>query len=123
MLIPLPDSTLLALREDFNFAFVFGEEDYGNTPSVGFTRADIAELYFVHYGERDEEAWRCVGRLQDGRYFLAEGGCDYTGWDCRASNHGETFPDDAALIRALGDDLRSKMGLGLDGLGSTQVRA
>lgn len=35
-------------------------------------------------GENDGPPWRCWGRLQDGRWFYLEAGCDYTGWDCQA---------------------------------------
>ncbi len=28
--------------------------------------------------------WRWIGRIPDGRWFLVEAGCDYTGWDCQS---------------------------------------
>ena len=115
----LPQNLLDGMREDYDFAFVFGESDQGNTPPLGFTRAEVAELYAIEYGENDGPDWWCVGRLGDGRYLHAVGYCDYTGWDCQAANRGETWDTWEAFIANVGDEVRSKMGAGLDGLGST----
>lgn len=114
---------LLKFQDDYDFEFVFGEKDYGNTPPIGFTRAEIQELYLVEYGENDGAEWRAIGLLIDGRYFRATGGCDYTGWDCQAGNNGETWDSYEAFVAGLGDDDRSKLGLGIDGLGSSHVTA
>lgn len=124
MLTPLPAVDLAAMLDDDDFAHVFGEatED-GNTEELGFTTADVAELYLVEYGAPDAGEWRAIGRLNDGRYFRVSGGCDYTGWDCRASNEGETWPDLGAFVAGIGDADRALLGLGLDGLGSTVVKA
>lgn len=50
-----------------------------------FSVADIAEVICARAGERDERDWRAVVRLKDGRFGFLTAGCDYTGWDCRAS--------------------------------------
>ena len=82
------------LMSDGNWAEVFGDESSGNTdkttdecpPGSGVdrtppTRADVAEIIAGVNGERDEDSWVGVFRLKDGRYLVASGWCDYTGWD------------------------------------------
>ena len=119
----LPKEELVKMKDDYDFEFVFGEKSLsGNTPPIGFTRVHVAEAYLIEYGDNDGPEWRCIGRLTSGDYFRATGGCDYTGWDCQASNSGETWPDLDAFIRGLGDNDRALLGLSLDGLGSSVVR-
>lgn len=87
------------LLSDYNWAHVFADETYGITskdtrPAVPDnaidltppSRSDIAEIIAVAQGERDSEEWLGLFILKDGRYLVANGGCDYTGWDCQASN-------------------------------------
>lgn len=109
-----------ALLDTYDFAEVFGEGwcTY-NCPPLDFARADVADLYLCIEGENDGAEWVAVGRLRDGRYFRASGGCDYTGWDCQASNSGETWPDWERFVSGLGDEHRAALGLGVDALGST----
>lgn len=89
--------TIEELLDDYDWAHVFGEEDDGNcddsTDAIGTCpadppprREDVAEIICSRDGENDGESWIGVFRLKDGRYLFAEGGCDYTGWDCQASN-------------------------------------
>ena len=87
---PLPQSALVELQQREDFKCVFGEPgNYsGSCDPLGFTRADIAELYLVAQGDNDGPDWVAVGRLNDDRYFLASGGCD-TGWDWQSSNSGQ----------------------------------
>lgn len=49
-----------------------------------FNENDIETVLAVYEGERDEEDWRWVLQLKDGRYVFLQGGCDYTGWDCQS---------------------------------------
>lgn len=93
--MPLKEITLAELVEDFNWASVFGEETNGGNTSnhcdpcppestvdtTPPTRADVAEIIAAVNGENDEESWLGVFLLKDGRYLLACGSCDYTGWD------------------------------------------
>ena len=92
---------MLELLDECNWSEVFGEGDGGNcTPIIprripgetcsleGFTREDVAEILGVAEGQRDEEEWVVCGKLKDGRFFVAAGSCDFTGWDCHASNNG-----------------------------------
>ena len=50
-------------------------------PQPQFTRRDVAKIIAQAEGENDGADWICVGRLRDGRWFVVQGGCDYTGWD------------------------------------------
>ena len=87
------------LRSDYDWEEVFGEGSGGNcdgeiqvippgakVDSSGVSRAKVVEVIGAINGENDEAAWFGVFLLDDGRYLVAEGGCDYTGWDCRAGN-------------------------------------
>ena len=83
------------LLNDCDWAHVFGEANEPNcdaTPeplppedaSVDLSmpkRSDVAEIIAAVNGENDSDAWDGVFRLNDGRYLLASGSCDYTGWD------------------------------------------
>jgi hypothetical protein len=92
--------TLDQLLTDWDWGEVFGEGGGGNcdkatdeippgaeginkTPPM---RADVAEVIAAVNGENDGDEWIGVFRLNDGRFLVAAGGCDYTGWDCQASN-------------------------------------
>lgn len=94
---------MLKELDDYDWAEVFGEGSGGNctpiqparpvfdkvTSTETFSRENVVSLLGLSEGEKDERDWVCYGKLKDGRYFVARGGCDYTGWDCRASNSGD----------------------------------
>lgn len=108
---------------DYDWAEVFGEGSGGNCTPIHpspqppttnmdvttFGREDVEDILAMEAGENDGPAWIIYGKLKDGRFFAARGGCDYTGWDCQASNSG-----DVALTRedierfGLSDDERSR---------------
>jgi hypothetical protein len=88
--------------DDYNWAEVFGEGSGGNCTEISpqpapdykgsvatFSRKDVKTILGISEGEHDERDWIVYGKLKDGRYFVARGGCDYTGWDCRAGNSGD----------------------------------
>ncbi len=78
------------------FAFAGDPEGHENPPDVNivngdeqcsnnlFSRKDVVIIYGARAGENDEEEWLIWGRIQDGRFFYIEAGCDYTGWDCQS---------------------------------------
>lgn len=76
--------------DDWGEAFKFAQSEHvstfpgSKTPIHGFTREDVAEVFGKKEGQNDGDPWRCWGRLNDGRFFYLEAGCDYTGWDCQA---------------------------------------
>lgn len=91
----LKEITLEQLQEDdFNdWAYVFGEKDGSSisnetdpcppgsdVDTTSPKRADVVEIIAAANGENDEKEWIGVFRLRDGRFLLAEGSCDYTGW-------------------------------------------
>ncbi len=45
------------------------------------SRIDIAEIIAAVNGKNDRDSWLGVFLLKDGRFLVAEGSCDYTGWD------------------------------------------
>lgn len=99
---------LLASRD---WAQVFCEENDGNVTDtveacppgtvIDLTppkRADVVEIIAAYEDEGDINEWQGVGvfRLRDGRFLMAEGSCDTTGWGCRAGNSlevGHTLAD------------------------------
>ena len=94
--------------DDWDWAEVFGEGGGGNCTAIipnkqpptaavspdTFSREDVSQIFAMEDGENDGPDWIIYGLLKDGRFFAARGGCDYTGWDCQASNSG-----DVALTR------------------------
>jgi hypothetical protein len=76
-----------------------------------FTRDDVVECIAMQEGENDGPSWIGVFKLANGRYAFAEGGCDYTGWDCQASGGGIVADSFEALVQwALSDDDRDRLG-------------
>lgn len=85
---------MLECLDAYDFAEVFGEGTGGNcTPIIPkcapfdkvslstFSREDVAEVKGQSEGEPDGISWIVWGVLKDSRFFLADGSCDYTGWD------------------------------------------
>jgi hypothetical protein len=115
--------------DNYDWAEVFGEGSGGKctpivpnrlvtdteTPITTFGREDVEKIYGQVEGENDGPDWVVWGQLKDGRWFVARGGCDYTGWDCRASNSGDVAPSKKSLIRfGMSEDERERFGLKLD---------
>jgi hypothetical protein len=99
------------LLESCAWGEVFGEGSGGNTdkatdacpPGAAVdltppTRADVADVIAAAHGENAEAEWVGVFRLRDGRFLLATGWCDYTGFDCQAGNHLEVAASLADLL-------------------------
>lgn len=117
--------TLEQLMTDYDWAEVFGEGSGGNTtrdidvapPGVDVStspvsRTDVAEVIAAVNGENDERDWIGVFRLNDGRFLVASGGCDYTGWDCQASNNLTVCASlDDAVKYGLDEARRALLGL------------
>lgn len=87
------------LLTSYDWEEVFGEGSGGNcdwviqvvppgskVDSSGISRKKVVEIIAAVNGCNDEDDWVGLFLLDDGRYLVAEGGCDYTGWDCQASN-------------------------------------
>lgn len=111
------------LPNDYDWGSVFGElntdncnaptepippgADVDNSPAK---RTDVAEIIAAVNGENDEDEWVGVFLLKDGRYLVASGSCDYTGWDCRAGNNlnvAATLED--AIRYGLSDSQRERL--------------
>lgn len=87
------------LNSSYDWEEVFGEGTGGNCNGIiqvippgakvdsgPISRAMVVEIIAAVNGENDVKDWIGVFLLLDGRILIAEGGCDYTGWDCQASN-------------------------------------
>jgi hypothetical protein len=101
---------MLDKLNNYDWAEAFGEGTGGNCKPLGFTREEVAEILLAREGKNDGADWIFVGRLHDGRYAVVEAGCDYTGWDCQAGNSGWTYPDHAAMLAGVGDEIRDLLG-------------
>ncbi len=116
---------MLKELDDYDWAEVFGEGTGRNcgailpqtipgddkTPSHTFSREDVALIKGQVEGDNDGPSWIIYGQLKDGRWFFAEGSCDYTGWDCQAGNGGAIASNEEELIRLLmSPDDRTRFG-------------
>ena len=104
---------MLKELDTYDWEEVFGEGNGGNCTAIipnrcptdhttdgsTFSREDVKLITQMVEGERDESDWVVYGQLKDGRWFVARGGCDYTGWDCRASNSGDVASSLEDIIR------------------------
>ena len=88
------DITREELLKDYDWEEVFGEGTGGNCDrttepcvpgsEVDLTppkRSDVSLVIAAVNGENDGANWAGLFRLSDGRFLVASGGCDYTGWD------------------------------------------
>jgi hypothetical protein len=119
------DITLDQLLTDYDWAQVFADENAGNVdkttrealPGSGVStapasRPDVARIVAAVNGENDGAEWLGLFELKDGRYLVAQGGCDYTGWDCQASNAMTVASTlDEALVYGLSDEEARRLGL------------
>ena len=108
---PLVSLPYLACLDGYDWAEVFGEGTGGNCTIIRpdgpvgsdvslapFQRCDVEYVVGQEEGENDGADWIVWGKLKDGRYFIARGGCDYTGWDCQAGNSGNVANTELQLI-------------------------
>ena len=115
---------MLKELDDYDWAEVFGEGGGGNCVPFGpencrgeasqahFGREDVALIKGQSEGERDARSWIVWGQLKDGSWFCARGSCDYTGWDCQASNDASVGISEEELIRfGMDDDERLRFGV------------
>lgn len=99
--MPNIEITLQELMNSYDWASVFGDDSNGGNTNKETTevppgslvntspasREDVDEIIAAVNGENDGDSWIGLFRLKDGRYLVATGWCDYTGWDCQASNN------------------------------------
>lgn len=114
---------VIAALDSYDWGEVFGfagEPAYnGGTPkpvegatcgAAAFMREDVEHVFDKSEGENDGPPWLIAGVLRDGRYFFIEAGCDYTGWDCRASGSSWVADSLAQLARfGLTDEARERL--------------
>jgi hypothetical protein len=79
--------------------FSFLAEEYGddlrcalqnNSPKT-FNPEDITHIVAEVCGENDELAWWWILKMNNGKFFLLSGSCDYTGWDCQSGINERGF--------------------------------
>ncbi len=69
----------------------FNSQEYGDDIRSAFDHNSLsAELGLIDVivaevcGENDGYSWYWILQMRDGSFANAEGGCDYTGWDCQS---------------------------------------
>jgi len=116
---------MLAELNSYNWEEVFGEGTGGNCSPIHpnmapgfhgcsdtFGREDVAHISKMEDGDHDGPDWVVYGQLRDGRWFVARGGCDYTGWDCQAGNSGDVAGTKADIERyGLTQEERERFGI------------
>ncbi len=116
---------MLKELNNYDWAEVFGEGTGGNCdqqtdpcpPDSTIDtsppkREDVARIIAMVDGENDEAEWVGVFELKDGRFLLASGSCDYTGWDCRAGNSLEVAKSLEDLMQfGLNDEQKTRLKL------------
>ena len=89
---PLEDPDMELLKYPFSFIedgsydlehMVKSFADDEELPNPGDFPNNIAETYWIHEGENDGEAWKCLCKLTNDFYAYYEASCDYTGFDCQ----------------------------------------
>ena len=85
----------------------------GTKESRNWCQDDIVEVIAADEGERDGANWIAILKLKNGLYIFMSAGCDYTGWDCRASG-SSTISESLEKLLELGTDSDDKERLGLD---------
>jgi hypothetical protein len=121
-MMPTIEITIEELRDSYDWGEVFGEGDGRNCsktvdsiagcPTDPVSLAGVSEIIAAANGENDGDAWVGLFLLSDGRYLIAEGSCDYTGWDCQAGNHlavASTLDDGIAF--GLTPEQRKRLGV------------
>jgi hypothetical protein len=74
----IEDESMLYSIQDMTKGFVDEDPvDAGNFP------ANITDVYWIHEGENDGDAWECLCKLENGLYAYYRASCDYTGFDCQ----------------------------------------
>jgi len=68
-----------------------------NNGLSNFKEDDIIDIVAEVPGENDEFSWWWVLELQNGKFALLEGWCDYTGWDCQSGLSENGIFDNAIL--------------------------
>lgn len=79
-----------------------------NNPGKGLSWVDLegcAVLYELT-GDNDGPDWHWIVLLADGRHAYINGGCDYTGWDCRSSIDIHLAASLAECMALVGQDQR-----------------
>lgn len=85
---------------EHNDAWIFVALDGTNTVSEdAVKREDVSRILWIQEGENDGPDWQVLAELKDGRSIFAEGGCDYTGWDCQSSVRRFVSNSSEALLR------------------------
>lgn len=99
--------------DSYDWQEVFGEGNGGNCESlkplkfyptgseeqIGFDREDVKAINGLDEGDNDGPDWIVWGVLKDDRWFVVRAGCDYTGWDCHASNSSNVEDTREDIIR------------------------
>jgi hypothetical protein len=75
-------------------------------------KSEIKEILYFDEGYNEGPNWIAAFKLTKKRYLMIRAGCDYTGWDCRASGDSELANSLKDLIKwSMNNDERERFGL------------
>ena len=74
----------------------------------GVQLSEVAEMRACVPGEADGPDWHYVIKINDGRFAVVEGGCDYTGWGCQEGGNGSIHATAEEAAKAAEDDYDRK---------------
>jgi hypothetical protein len=87
---------------------------YSNEAKEDNIQASVETIFAYDEGEHDGPNWLCAFKLKTGEFGIMRAGCDYTGWDCRASGDIEYANNWEDLVRmVLSDEDRQRLGIAL----------
>lgn len=93
--------------------------DWRNAFEVcGVSIHNVNEVILSDEGENDGRPWIAVvgWKGPEGKYAVIRAGCDYTGWDCRASGTIEFYNslEESVSVLTLTEEERGRFGMSID---------
>lgn len=105
--------TLEEMKGNYDWEHAFYEavhHQYGPDEGLG-PLEHVTEILHSVAGENDESSWLAIGRWDDGKFFVMDAGCDYTGWDCQASGTMEFHDTLGEALTDLTPEQARRLGL------------
>lgn len=110
------ETTLDEMKQSFDWQEAFNVSPTYNTMSEAsdteIALDDVSVIFASVEGDNDGPDWLAIGKVTDGRYFVIEAGCCYTGWDC--NGHGTIHVSTSwneLITMAMDNSQRDRLGI------------